>query len=118
MTLVGFAVGTFAAACFYVAALAPVTPRRRAGVAVAGVVTDWLPLFAGWMAIPGDPPALLYAVHMGFGFVGYLLLAYCLLGWVQGVQRRLAVRVAFLAVWTPAYLAGVVMAAQAGSVPL
>ena len=118
MSLVGFAVGTFAAVCFYAAALAPLAERRRAGVAAVGVVADWIPLFAGWMAIPGDPPALLYAVHMGFGFVGYLLLVYCFLGWIRGVQRRLAVRVAFLAVWTPAYLAGVVMAAQAGSISL
>lgn len=101
--------GTAAALCFYTAALGPLAPRRRAGVALVGIVIDWVPVAAGWMRLAGEPSAGLYAIHMGLGVLGYALLGYCLVGWMRGRPRSRRVRVAFLAVWTPAYLAGLLM---------
>lgn len=102
-------VGTLAAVCFVVAALGPLEPRRRATLAVVGVLVDWLPVAAGWMTID-EPSNVLLAVHFGFGIAGYLVLLYCLLGWVRGRERSPKARVAFVGIWGIAYLAGVLMA--------
>ncbi len=80
MNLLGFIIGTLAAVCFYVAALAPITNHQRVGVAVAGIVIDWIPVVTGLMAIPGDPSPILFAIHISFGVAGYVLLGYCLVG--------------------------------------
>lgn len=110
-----FLIGTGAAVCFVIAALGPIAPRRRAAIAIVGVVVDWLPLFAGWMTVD-DASQLLLAVHFGFGLVGYGLLVYCVIGWVRGRERVALVRVAFIGIWGIAYLAGVLMSIDALSV--
>lgn len=103
-----FVIGTFAAVCFVVAALGPITPRWRAGIAIAGIFIDWIPVAAGWMAV-ADPSHLLLTLHFGFGIVGYALLLYCLIGWIRGDERSLYTRAAFVCIWGIAYLAGVLM---------
>ena len=108
-----FVVGTVAAICFVVAALGPLAPRRRAALALAGIVIDWTPVAASWMTVPGAPSRVLLAAHFAFGFVGYLLLAYCLLGWVRNQERPVRARIAFVGIWGVAYLAGVLMAIDA-----
>lgn len=108
-----FVLTFLAAVCFYVAMLAPIEAHSRAAVALAGVVVDWVPVAAGWMQLEADPPAYLWWTHMGFGVVGYAILAYCLLGWLRGRPRDRRVRLSFLVIWTPAYLAGIVMAVSA-----
>ena len=108
-----FVVGTVAAICFVVAAIGPLAPRGRAALAVAGIVVDWAPVAAGWMTVTGAPSRVLLGAHFAFGFVGYLLLAYCLLGWIRNRERPVRVRVAFVGVWGVAYLAGVLMAVDA-----
>jgi len=113
MSPFGFLVGTLAAGCFYAAALAPITNHERALVALVGIVVDWVPVITGWMVIPGDPPPVLFAIHMSFGVVGYALLAYCIVGWLRDQDRSLKTRAAFLGIWTTAYLAGVAMTAGA-----
>ena len=105
-----FVLTFLAAAGFYAAMLAPLENRSRAFVAVVAIVLDWVPVATGWMQRGTDPPAGLWWTHMGFGVVGYAILGYCLLGWVRDRPRGLRVRLAFLVIWTPAYLAGVVMA--------
>ena len=110
---VTFVVGTVAAICFVVAALGPLAPRRRAALAVAGIAVDWIPVVAGWMIVPGAPSRTLLGAHFGFGVVGYLLLAYCLFGWVRDRERSVRARVAFVAIWGVAYLAGVLMSVEA-----
>lgn len=113
LTITGIVLGTVAAVCFYVSALAPIGNRERAVVAVLGIVTDWIPVLVGWMSISGSPSRVLYAAHLGFGVVGYALLVYCLAAWLRDRNPRLAIRLAFLGIWTVAFLAGVAMASAA-----
>ena len=107
-----FVVATLAAACFVAAALGSLAPRRRALVAVVGIVLDWIPVAAGWMSVDAAPSPVTLAIHFGFGIVGYLLLGYCLLGWVSARERPHRVRLAFVGIWGIAYLAGVAMAIE------
>ena len=108
-----FIVGTVAAVCLVGAAVGPLTPRRRAVVALLGIVIDWIPVLASWMTLNDAAPRVLLIVHFGFGVVGYLLLVFCLLGWIQGYERSRQVRIAFVGIWGIAYLAGVALAATA-----
>ena len=108
-----FVVGTIAAICLVSAAIGPLSPRRRAAVALLGIVVDWIPVLAGWMTLNGAAPRSLLFVHLGFGVVGYLLLVYCLLAWIQGRERARQVRFAFVGIWGLAYLAGVAMVVTA-----
>ena len=108
-----FVVGTIAAICLVGAAIGPLPPRRRATLALVGIVVDWIPVLAGWMTLNGAAPRSLLFVHLGFGVVGYLLLVYCLLAWIQGRERARKVRLAFVGIWGLAYLAGVGMVVTA-----
>ncbi len=104
-----FIVGTIAAICLVVAAIGPLSPRQRAGVAMLGIVIDWIPLLARWMILDNSAPRVLQLVHVGFGGVGYVLLVYCLFAWIQGYERSLRLRMAFVVIWGLAYVAGVAM---------
>lgn len=108
-----FVLTFLAAVGFYVSMLAPLEAQSRALVAAVAIVLDWIPVAAGWMQLGTDPSAVLWWTHMGFGVVGYAILGYCLLGWVRDRSRGLRVRLAFLVIWTPAYLAGIGMALTA-----
>ena len=79
-------------------------------MAVLGIVADWFPVLFGWVSIPVLPPPLLYMSHPVFGVVGYAILLYCLVAWLKDRNCRFEVRVAFLGIWTVAYLAGLGMA--------
>lgn len=94
-------------------ALGPLAPRRRAAVALAGIVIDWIPVITGWMTVEGVPPRLLLAAHLGFGGIGYLLLICCLVAWVQASEGPQTVRLWFVGIWGISYLAGVTMIALA-----
>lgn len=96
----------FTAVCFYAAALGPLEPRKKGYVALAGVVSDWVPFFTGWMQATVELPRSLFYVHISFGVVGYSLLLYCLLAWLRGRERPLRVRAGFVGLWSIAYLAG------------
>ena len=108
-----FIVGTAASVCLVGAAIGPLSPHRRAAVALLGIVLDWIPVLASWMTLNGAAPRVLLIAHFGFGFVGYLVLAYCLLAWIQGNERSRQVRIAFVSIWGIAYAAGVSMAVTA-----
>lgn len=100
---------TLAGVSLAAAALAQMAPRRRLGVAIVGVLLDWLPFGLGWMTVAGSPAPWLFRAHLGFGAAGYALLATCGVNWIRGIERPRPIRVAYLALWTVGYLAGVAM---------
>lgn len=92
-----FSIGSIAAICFVIAAVANIQPSTRGIVAVLGIIIDWIPLLAGWMVVTEARMSLLY-FHFVFGIIGYGIVLYYLVGWVRLIERSRWIRIAFISI--------------------
>jgi len=103
---------SLAGALFYLAVISPISVTHRSVLSIIAGWIDWAPVISGDMQqkqiqvqINHNPILLL---HVGFTLAAYGALAYLLYQWSQKNDST-EMRWSFLALWTTAYILGVLM---------
>jgi len=98
---------SLAGALFYLAVIFPISPTQRSVLSIIAAWIDWAPVISGDMQVKNYNSVLLM-LHIGSTLLAYGVLGILLYQWSHRNDSA-EMRLSFLALWTTAYILGVLM---------